>query len=158
MREQRRGRRIAMSAEELDEFLRSERTCRVATVGGDGRPHTSALWFAWDGSALWLNSIVKSQRWANWERDPRVSVLVDAGHDYLELRGAELIGSVERVGDAPRTDAADAAEPELETPERLFAQKYTGGAFVADGRHGWVRLVPDKVVSWDFRKLAGLGG
>jgi hypothetical protein len=22
-----------------------------------------------------------------------------------------------------------------------------------DGRHAWLRLVPEKIVSWDFRKL-----
>ena len=36
MREQRRGGKIAMDVEERDAFLASERTCRVATVGGDG--------------------------------------------------------------------------------------------------------------------------
>jgi hypothetical protein len=25
---------------------------------------------------------------------------------------------------------------------------------VPDGRHAWLRVVPDKVVSWDFRKIA----
>jgi hypothetical protein len=25
-----------------------------------------------------------------------------------------------------------------------------------DGRHAWLRLTPEKLVSWDFRKLAGL--
>lgn len=24
-----------------------------------------------------------------------------------------------------------------------------------DGRHAWVRLTPEKIVSWDFRKLGG---
>src|SRR5437763_16320871 len=117
MREQRRGRKIAMAADELTAFLQEERTCRVATVGADGRPHNSPLWFVWDGTALWLNSIVKSQRWANLERNPNVSVIIDAGHDFSELRGAELLGSVEQVGEAPRTSTPDA---ELERPERLF--------------------------------------
>src|SRR5690242_15425158 len=62
-KQQRKGRSIAMSPEELDDFLGEERMCRVASVGADGRPHNSPLWFVWDGSALWLNSIVKSQRW-----------------------------------------------------------------------------------------------
>jgi PPOX class probable F420-dependent enzyme len=142
-----------MTAEERDSFLRSERTCRVATVGGEGAPHVSALWFVWDGEALWLNTLVRSQRWTNLERDPRISVLIDAGDDYMALRGVELIGRVEPVGSAPRTPGADAA---LEEPERLFGEKYAGGTFVPDGTHAWVRLVPDKVVSWDFRKLASL--
>ena len=154
MREQRRGRRIAMSPEERDAFLGSQRTCRIASVGADGAPHTSALWYVWDGEAFWLYSIVRSQRWANLMRNPRVSVLVDAGHDYFELQGVELLGEVEQVGEAPRgTDPV----PALETPERLFGAKYGGGPFAADGRHAWLRLVPQKIVSWDFTKLASLG-
>jgi hypothetical protein len=153
MREQKRGRRIAMTKEELDAFLGEQRMCRLGSVEADGSPHVSPLWFAWDGSALWLHSVVKSQRWTNLMRDPRVSVAVDAGVDYFELRGVELIGKVEVVGDVPRLDTPD---PELATPERVWADKYSGGTFVSDGKHAWLRLVPEKVVSWDFRKIAGL--
>src|SRR3546814_7406679 len=70
--QQRRGRAIAMSADEVDSYLAEQRTCRVATVGHDGRPHVSALWFVWDGADLWLNSLSKSQRWTDLRRDPRV--------------------------------------------------------------------------------------
>ena len=49
-----------MSAEERDAFLVTERTCRVASVGGDGSPHVTPLWFVWDGGALWLTSIVRA--------------------------------------------------------------------------------------------------
>lgn len=123
----------------------------MASVGGDGQPHNKPLWFVWDGSALWLNSIVRSQRWTDLQREPRVSVVIDTGEAFDELRGVELLGSVQVVGDVPRTAAV---EPVLETPERLFGQKYAGGAFVADGRHAWLRLTPVKLVSWDFRKMA----
>jgi hypothetical protein len=139
-----------MSAEELDVFLGEERTCRVASVGADGHPHTSPLWFVWDGKALWLNSIVKSQRWTDISRNSKVSIIVDAGHDFGELRGAELIGQMEQVGDVPRSSGPD---PQLGEPERMFGAKYAGGAFHPDGRHAWLRLLPEKVVSWDFRKM-----
>jgi PPOX class probable F420-dependent enzyme len=149
-RPQKRGGKIAMEPAERETFLTAQRTCRVATVGADGAPHVSALWYVWDGSALWLNSLVSSQRWTNAVRDPRVSVLVDAGEAFLDLCGVELIGTAEVVGEVPRT-----GEPceSLTAAETLFGEKYAGGAFVADGRHAWLRVVPDKVVSWDFRKL-----
>lgn len=149
-REQRRGRRIAMSTDELDAFLGEERMCRLGSLGADGSPHVSPLWFVWDGTAIWLNSVVKSQRWTNLMRDPRVSIAVDAGDGYGELRGAELIGRVEVVGEVPRTPAPD---PSVAEPERLFGAKYSGGEFAADGNHAWLRMVPDKIVSWDFRKV-----
>ena len=147
--EQRRGRRIAMDKAELDAFLAGERTCRVATVSPRG-PHNTPLWFAWDGEALWFTSLVKSQRWTDLERDPRVAVLVDAGEGYGELRGAELKGKVEVVGEVPRTGEP---APELEIPEKLIADKYFGGQMHHDGRHAWLRLVPEKITSWDFRKI-----
>ncbi|MFF7724974.1 pyridoxamine 5'-phosphate oxidase family protein [Streptomyces sp. NPDC008001] len=149
---QRRGRRIMMTDEELDAFLAGQRTCRAATVGRDGRPHLSALWFVWDGSAVWLYSLVRSRRWAELRRDARIAVLVDDGREYGELRGAELSGTAVFVGEAPRTGLPC---PELAAPEALFAAKYFGGpcSMPHDGRHAWLRLSPEAVASWDFRKL-----
>jgi general stress protein 26 len=153
VKEQKRARRIAMTKEELDAFLADERMCRVGSVDGDGAPHVSPLWFVWDGSALWLWSLVKSQRWVNLMRDPRVSIAIDGGRDYGELRGVELLGRIGAVGDAPRRDEA---HPETTRAEALWAKKYSGGRFVSDGKHAWLRLDPDKIVSWDFRKLGDL--
>jgi nitroimidazol reductase NimA-like FMN-containing flavoprotein (pyridoxamine 5'-phosphate oxidase superfamily) len=120
--EQRRGRKIAMTKDELDAFLAVERTCRVATTSPQG-PHLTALWFGWDGTALWIYSIVRSQRWTDLQRDGRVAVLVDAGAEYGELLARKYHG----------TDA-------MKDP---------------DGRHAWLKLVPDKITTWDFRKLPG---
>lgn len=154
MKQQKRGRSIAMTDEELDQFLATEKVCRVATLGFDGRPHVAPLWFVWDGTSLWLSSLVRSQRWTDLERDARVAIVIDAGSAYQELRGVELSGTIAPAGDIPRT-----SEPndELAVPEGLFARKYTESPdFVPDNRHGWLRLTPDKKVSWDFRKLAAL--
>jgi hypothetical protein len=148
---QRRARRIAMSDEERDAFLAEQRVCRVASVDVAGNPHVTPLWFVWDGAHLWLNSIVRAQRHANLLRNPRVAVVVDAGHDYVELHGVELSGTVHAVGEHPRGDSPNA---ELEKVEAAFAAKYMGGApFVRDGRHGWLRVDPERQYTWDFRKL-----
>ena len=152
MREQRRGRKAAMTNEERDAFLSEARTCRVASLGGDGAPHVTPLWFAWDGSSIWLTSIVKSQRWTDIGRDNRVSVIVDAGVEFTELHGVELRGVAEVVGEVPRTGES---VPVLEAPERIFADKYAGGQMHHDGRHAWLKVTPEKIVSWDFRKAFG---
>jgi Pyridoxamine 5'-phosphate oxidase len=150
LKPQKRGRKIAMSPDEVTEFLAGERTCRVATIGPDG-PHATALWFGWDGACLWLYSLVGSQRWADLQRDPRISVLIDAGHHYHELHGVEISGRTEVVGEVPRTGQPN---DELAPVELQFAQKYFGGAGVRhDDRHAWLRVTPTKITSWDFRKL-----
>lgn len=152
-RPQRRGRKIAMTDAEVDAFLASERTCRVATVGTDG-PHATPLWFCWDGSAFWLYSIVRSQRWADLARDPRIGVVVDAGVEFAELRGVEITGRVDVVGPAPYT--GEQPEPAVHDVDLQFARKYLGGSdtMYHDGRHGWLRIRPEKIISWDFRKIS----
>jgi hypothetical protein len=144
-----------MTPEEVDAFLADERVCRVATIGASGAPNVTPLWFVWDGTALWLNSTFRSQRWRDLQRDARVSVVVDAGVEFDELRGVELSGRVAVASEVPRTSRP---RPELAGAERLYALKYAGVPdFVADGRHAWLRLVPERLVSWDFRKNPALG-
>jgi len=153
-----------MTAEELDAFLGAQRTCRFATTGPDG-PHVAPVWFVWDGQAIWVYSLTRSQRWANVSRDPRVAVVVDDGHHYHELHGIEIEGQATIVGPVPRTGQETQVAPELAEPERLMADKYfghenptAGGGpeMTHDGRHAWLRVTPLKMVSWDFRKLATL--
>lgn len=140
-----------MTDSEREEFLASERTCRVATIGPDG-PHATPLWFVWQDGYVWLYSITRSQRWADLGKDPRVGVVIDAGEDYLELRGVEITGTAAVVGEVPRTGEPDA---DLAPVEAVFAAKYFGSAeMFHDQRHGWLRVTPAKIASWDFRKLA----
>ncbi|MFI9628083.1 pyridoxamine 5'-phosphate oxidase family protein [Streptomyces sp. NPDC052042] len=151
---QRRGRRIMMTESERHAYLAGQRTCRVATVSSDGRPHVGALWYAWDGTSLWLYSITRSLRWSQLRTDPRIAVIVDDGVEYGELRGVELRGRAVPVGEAPRTGGPCA---ELDVPECLFAEKYFGlDTMPHDGRHAWLRLTPESVTSWDFRKLGAV--
>jgi hypothetical protein len=77
----------------------------------------------------------------------------------LELRGVEITGTVDVVGDAPRKGEPVA---ELSEIEKQFARKYMSAPdapndeMYHDGRHGWLRVTPKKIASWDFRKLAEL--
>ncbi|WP_245630545.1 pyridoxamine 5'-phosphate oxidase family protein [Granulicoccus phenolivorans] len=151
MKQQKRRRSIAMTPEELDTFLAQAWTCRLATVGTNGQPHVSPVWFLWHEGAIWISSVTRSQRWRDIERNPRVSLTVDEGQAYGELRGVTIEGRAAAVGDVPRVGAE---VPELEAPERLTNQKYRAGEeFEPDGYHAWLKVTPDKISSWDFRKL-----
>jgi hypothetical protein len=123
-------------------------------MGSQG-PHVNPLWFVWHDDAIWLYSIVRSQRWVNVEKEPRVAVVVDAGEEYRELRGVELLGIAEPVGEVPRRGEAN---EKLVVPEQLLARKYVGSDTITyDLRHAWLRIAPTKIVSWDFRKLPAAG-
>jgi hypothetical protein len=140
-----------MTPAEIDEFLAAQPVCRLATTSHDG-PHVAPLWFYWDGHAVWLNSVVRSQRWADLHRDDRVALVIDAGDTYAELRGVEIHGRAAPVGEVPRIgqDVAELAGPELG-----FHRKYRDPATPVpyDGKHAFVRVTVTKLISWDFRKM-----
>lgn len=139
-----------MTETERDAFLAEQRTCRAATSGRNG-PHATALWFLWHNGKIWLHSLTRSQRWTDLMADPRIAVVVDDGHEYSDLRGVEITGRVVPVGEIPRTGEP---HPELAEVERAFAAKYSrGDALDYDGRHAWLRMDPEKIVTWDFRKI-----
>ena len=80
-----------------------------------------------------------------------LALCIDVGHDYFELRGAVLYGT---------PHAVEAGDPSLAEVRKGFGGKYFGGTEVPDVKsHVWLRMVPERIVSWDFRKIpAGRDG
>jgi PPOX class probable F420-dependent enzyme len=146
-----RRRQIRMSEAELAAFLAAQRTLVCATLGSRGRPHLAALWYVPVGGRLDCWTYAASQKAHNLERDPRATLLTEAGTAYQELRGvsmecdAELVRDPDRVLDigvalAVRYGAASA--PELRSSLAGQAAKRVG-----------IRFSPTRVSSWDHRKL-----
>lgn len=146
---------IKMSDEEVDAFLRDGRlSMGVATVRPTGRVDLVAMWYGFfpDG-ALGFWTYGKSQKVLNLRRDPRLTVLVESGDAYDQLRGVEI------AGQGVVSDSAD----DVMTIGLSVFERYTGppddaarGAVAAMGaKRVAVRIDAESVVSWDHRKLGG---
>jgi PPOX class probable F420-dependent enzyme len=146
---------IKLTPEEIADFLATERVANVATLGADGWPHLTALWFVMREAEPWIYTYAKSQKVRNLERDPRATLLVEAGDEYQELRGVMLKATAE-------------IHTELDTvapvAEEIFT-KYQGNAQVDDAtrealraqaaKRAAVRFKVEQTVSWDHSKLGG---
>ena len=76
-----------MAGEEVAGFLDQQRVVTCATNGRDGWPHLMPLWYVVRDGELWSWTYAKSQKVRNIERDDRVTLQVETGHEYQELRG-----------------------------------------------------------------------
>ena len=76
----------------------------LATISADGTPHQAVVWYLLRGDTLVVNSAVGRIWPANLLRDPRCSLLVEDGYDWVSVSG-----TVEVVTDQP-TAQADIAE------------------------------------------------
>ena len=78
---------IRMTDAELAAFLDAQRTVIAATNGRDGWPHLMPLWFTVRDGELWSWTYAKSQKVRNLERDPRVTLQVEAGSSTRSCAG-----------------------------------------------------------------------
>ncbi len=151
---------IVMTKEEVDAYIQSKATVVVNSIGRDGVPHPAPMWFAvGDDGAIVMTTFTKSQKIQNLKRDPRVTLLLEDGTVYAELRGVIMYGRAELVRDTDMVvrilreinargsdgGAADTLSEAEQAGMRAQAQKRTA-----------IRVKPTKVVSWDHRKLGGV--
>jgi PPOX class probable F420-dependent enzyme len=149
-----------MTDDEQRKFLAAAQTIVICSIDPRGYPHPMPMWFAVedDGSVV-MTTFTKSQKIKNIERDPRVSLLVERGTVYAELRGVVIYGRAELVRDKESVldilarvstksagGAGNAPNPEaLRTALMATVPKRTG-----------IRVRPERVVSWDHGKLGGV--
>ena len=71
---------------------------QIATIGPDGAPHLTTLFYVVDegGSLLDLRAVAEGRQPA---RDPRITCLVEDGEDYFELRGVSVSGTARVLRD-----------------------------------------------------------
>jgi PPOX class probable F420-dependent enzyme len=152
-----RREQIRMSEAETAEFLRRSKTIILVSNGRDGYPHPMPMWFnlAADG-AINMTTYSASQKVSNLQRDPRVSLLVESGLEYGELRGVVMYGKAELISDTERvidTLVEASGRGSDATPQQLAALR--GSMRRTAAKRVVIRVVPDRVVSWDHAKLGG---
>jgi hypothetical protein len=147
-----------MSDDEAWALVAHERKLQVATIGADCRPHLVTMFHTVLDGRLVFWTYARSQKITNLERDPRLTCLVEAGEVYEQLRGVQIAGrahimrehaDVAEVGRAVvcrMLDLDPAADLDPAVAAEVARQVLKRVA---------VEVVPERVVSWDHRKLTG---
>ena len=92
---------------QLPVFLAGHTAMTLATIGPDGAPHATDVYYAETGDLeLYFVSIPGSRHARNLARDPRVAAAVHADSTrWRDIRGVQLEGVCSRVTDEERTAA-----------------------------------------------------
>ena len=149
-----RRQQIAMTQAEISAFLDEQRVMVVASNGRDGWPHLMPLWYVVRGGELWGWTYARSQKVRNLERDQRATLQVEDGEQYQELRGVMVQAQTTIHRD---TDLVAGVGTDI-------FRRYTAGSLgegfleavrAQASKRVALQFVPERVVSWDHRKLGG---
>ena len=142
---------IVMSEEEIDEFVARSRNGTLATIGRDGQPHLTAMWYAVVNGEIWFETKAKSQKAVNVRRDPRMTFLLEAGDTYDTLRGVSFEGTAEIVDDPDAIFRVGVSVWERYTG--LYTDEAKPAVDMIMNKRIAIRLAVKRVRSWDHRKL-----
>ncbi len=120
----------------IDQRLHDNLIIWLTTVRPDGRPHSVAVWFLWDGESILIFSKPNQQKLHNIEHNPNVVLAIDntnEGDDPIVLEGqATLLTN----SDVDTTLAAYAAKydekmKEINFTPQTMAKAYNQGIRIA---------------------------
>ena len=147
---------VRMSEQEVAGFLRDQLKVQVASIGRNGAPHLTTLFYVVDEGRVAFWTYARSQKVRNLERDPRISCLVEDGTGYFELRGVSMTGRAEVVRDPARVlETGTAVAVRMAGVGTIDDLGDLGRATVEQQALKRVAVVvhPDRVASWDHAKM-----
>lgn len=83
-----------MNDNEIAAHLAKPLNAIIGTHRQAGGPQLTPVWFYWDGEAFYFSTTTDRKKFANIQRNPAISVMVDdlAAHEYVVAYGnAEII-------------------------------------------------------------------
>ena len=145
------GAQIKMTAEEVDAFLAERRPMTMCTLNLDGSIHAVAMWYGFLDGCIAVETKAKSQKARNLLRNPTMTVMMEDGDSYDQLRGVELVGSAEVVEDPDKIfelgiSVFSRYQGDYTEEMKPFVELMLNNRIV-------IKLNVDRTVSWDHRKL-----
>lgn len=123
-------------------LIAQERVCRVATAGGEGRPHLVPVVHVLAGDKIYFGSGDDGRKVKNLRDNPQVAITVDLySDDWSQLRGVMVQGTARLIERGPRFKQARA---------RLYAKypQYSKEAAISPSDSVVVEVTPTHVFTW----------
>lgn len=142
-----------MTDDEVATFLEQRRTATIGTIGPDGRPHLVAMWYGLVDGRVYFETKAKSQKAVNLRRDPRITVSVETGLTYDQLRGVSIDGTATIIDDVDDAEYWAAGVSVFERYQGPYSEEMRPFVEIMMNKRIVVRVEPERIRSWDHRKL-----
>ncbi len=135
-----------LTDEEVVSLLQAVPIARLATHDPDGSIHLVPMLFKYVDGVILLGTQAVTRKIKNIRRDPNVTVLVDV--EEMPAKGAMIYGTA-------TLDTDDLVAERVEIFDRTMPHEAAQGfanSLAAQWEPAVIRVVPKKIVSWDYSK------
>jgi len=129
-----------------DEFLKSQKVLRLATIDKNKTPHITPVWYRYVGKKFYVGTNSKTQKAKNISKNNRVSFCIDVGINAPNIYGvmgqgeANLIKNESKV----KTIAKKILLRYFKTLENKSAKE------LLDDTDCIIEIIPQKISVWNY--------
>ena len=129
-----------------DEFLKTQKILRLATIGKNKTPHIVPVWYRYSAKKIYIGTNTKTQKAKNAMKNNKVSFCVDTGINAPNIYGimgqgkANLILEKNKV----KTIAKKILLQYFKTIENKSAKE------LLDDTDCIIEIVPEKISVWNY--------
>jgi PPOX class probable F420-dependent enzyme len=116
--------------------------CTLATGRQDGSPQLTLVSYSYDGHEIAICTTSDRSKWLNTKRQPRVSLLVQEGRQYVVV-----YGRVEHVESDPRRLEAIMSIPSFAKRRERYPNEADLVASLDAEKRVILRVIPDSIVA-----------
>ena len=80
-----------------DEFLKSQKVLRLATVGKDKTPHIVPVWYMYSSKKIYIGTHTRTQKAKNIKKNKRIGFCVDVGVNAPNIYGVKGEGNANLI-------------------------------------------------------------
>lgn len=134
----------------IDAFLEKPLIARMATADRYARPHVVPVWYAWDGTTIWISSFASTRKVAELRQNPYLSISIDVAEQNGATRAVILEGKSELITE-PREFIA--------SQSYWIYKRYLGDegvlakepqSWIHDPENLLIKLTPEDIYTWEF--------
>ncbi len=85
-----------------DEFLKSQKILRLATIGKTKTPHIVPVWYIYSSKKIYIGTNTRTQKVKNLKKNPRIAFCVDEGINAPNIFGVKGEGKATLILDKPK--------------------------------------------------------
>ena len=142
---------IQLTPEEQRAYLAEARTMTLCTIDKNGYPHAVAMSYMVKDGCIYMTSFRKAHKVVNARRNPKVTVMLESGDTYDQLKGLMIRGTCEVI------DAPEAVWNVMREIRRFRggepAAPDDAGMKARAAKRAILKITPVKTSSWDHTKL-----
>jgi nitroimidazol reductase NimA-like FMN-containing flavoprotein (pyridoxamine 5'-phosphate oxidase superfamily) len=129
-----------------DEFLKSQKVLRLATIDKNKTPHIAPVWYLYSGKKIYIGTNTKTQKAKNAKTNKRVAFCVDVGVNAPNIYGVMGQGDANIIleNDKVKTIAKKILLRYFKTLKSKSAKE------LLDDTDCIIEIIPEKFSVWNF--------